>query len=345
MLFRLAGSAYDNRLCTLENVSFMSRSLQQLLLQARSAVEMAPDHIENWLMLAKFQQLQKLYAEAICSLEQGWARAAEQQRLALYLVIGERLLELYKLQGRGEEMALVARRLLANSELMALGMDRGTIHLKLAEYYRAASQSESALVHGGLALQLSAEQGDRYQEGEACFVLGRLYNRSQQIDQAEDYFTRALRIASELHQAVRMANLYSALANIAQQRERWDDAESMRRNAIRIGELLEHKAGLASDNANLGVTLMKQDKLKEAQGAFEKSLSLYKTLDNRKAEANQRMNLGIVLTHRNVLDEAEEQLQKGWGLYHLLDDAAGQQRATDLLVNLALLQKPFATLQ
>lgn len=323
----------------------MTRTVVDCLNTARAAVELAPEHVENWLSLGRFCLLNNQPDEARRSFEQGWAAAADQQRWALYISLGEELVELYQKQGRAREFVMAAQRILHRPGLDDYGLSSEPLMLKLTQYFLATGSLQVASQYGNMALKSSRAMLDRASEGEAHFLLAQVSRRDKQLEQAEQHFRQALEIASELHQAARIANLYGALASLYQHQARWDEAEHMRRQAVKIGKLLKQKAGLASDLSHLGVVQLKQEKLTDARTSLEESLQLYRQLENLRGEADQLANLGIIATLEKDLPEAEQHLQRSWQLYEQLEYAPGSRHVTDLMVNLAQLQRPLMTLQ
>lgn len=323
----------------------MTRTVADCLKSAHFAVKQAPEHVENWLSLAQLQQCMKQSGPASCSFEQALAAAADQQRWALYMTAAEHLLELYQRRGRSQEFVLLCQRLLRQPELSLYGLCAESILLKLGQFYLARGPHSLALHYLNQGLTLAQQQLDQISCGEAHFLLGQVLRKLEQPDQAEDHFRQALQIATELKQAARMANLYSVLARFYQQREQWEDAETMQGKSIEIGKLIKQQAGVASGLSNLGIMQMKQDRLTEAQQSFNEALALYRSLENANGEADQLTNLGILATMGNRLEEAEQNLQQAWQHYQALDLTPRVEQVTQLLINLAQLQKPHVTLQ
>ncbi|MCV6589835.1 MAG: tetratricopeptide repeat protein [Marinobacterium sp.] len=323
----------------------MSRTLKASLLHARLMVRQAPDHVENWLALGRLLQLEQHNKEAVSVLEQAWARAADQQRWALYLSIAEALINLYQQLGRAEEFVLAITRVLAQPAMEAQGLDTGALRLRLGQFYLSRRDYPLALYHLRQALQYARQQHDPLALGEAYFLLGQLFRWQQQLERAEEHFRSALELATEQQQAARMANLYGALAGLLQKQERWKEAEAMQHNAVKIGRLLKQQAGLAQSLGSLGALQLQQEAYGKARKHLEESLTLYCKLENRRGEADQRTNLGIIASHGNELDEAETHLQQAWRLYQQLGFDVGVERTTSLLLQLAQLQRPDAVLQ
>lgn len=323
----------------------MTRTVVDCLKTARLAAKQAPDHVENWLALGQLYQLDEQLDEARRSFEQGWAAAADQQRWSLYVTLAERLMDLYQQQGRNREFVMVGQRILRQSWLEPYGLQPEAVLLRLAQYFLAVKNMSAALHYAGQALVLAENLRDHQTGGDANFVMGQVFRHQSQLDRAESHFHKALEIAGKQQNAARMANLYSVLASIHQQREEWAEAEEMQNKGIRIGKLLKQQAGLASDYANLAISQLKQQRLKEARENLTEALTLYRSLDNPRGEADQLANLGIVATLEEKLDEADVSLQQAWQLYHQIDYRRGIEQVTRLLVDLAQLQRPSATLQ
>jgi|GEM_PF-3088189 len=323
----------------------MTRTVADCLKSALLSVKQAPEHVENWLSLAQLQQCMSQPELSSRSFEQALAAAADQQRWALYLTAAESLLELYQHRGRSQEFVLLCLRLLQQSELSQYGFCPETVLLKLGQFYLASGSYSVALHYLKRALILAEQQLDQNSCGEAHFLLGQVLRKLERQDRAESHFRQALQIASELKQAARMANLYSVLARFYQQREQWQDAQTMQAKSVEIGKLIKQQAGVASGLSNLGIVQMKQDHLKDARQSFKESLELYRSLGNPDGEADQLTNLGILATLDNQLDEAEQQLQQAWQHYQARGLQPRIEQVTQLLVNLAQLQKPHATLQ
>ncbi len=323
----------------------MTRTVADCLKSAQLAVKQAPEHIENWLSLGQFQQLMEQTGPATRSFEQAWAAAADQQRWALYLTAAEQLLELYQRQGRRQEFVMACLRLLKQPWLDSYGFCAETVLLKLGQFYLTRGPHGVALHYLKQALAQAEQQLDKVNCGEAHFLLGQVLRKLEQFDQAEEHFRLALKIASELKQAARMANLYSVLARFYQQREQWQDAETMQAKSIEIGKLLKQQAGVASGLSNLGIVQMKQEHLLQARQSFTEALELYRSLENTAGEADQLTNLGILATLESQLEDAERYLQQAWQHYQTLALPPRIEQVTQLLVNLAQLQKPHATLQ
>ena len=87
-----------------------------------------------------------------------------------------------------------------------------------------------------------------------------------------------------------------------------------------------------------------QDRWQEAGESFERSLAIYQAMDNCRGEADQHTNLGILRALEGALSDAEQNLQRAFTLYGSLELPDQLARVTELLINLAQLQQPHATL-
>ncbi|MCI5126014.1 MAG: tetratricopeptide repeat protein [Candidatus Electrothrix sp. AR5] len=141
--------------------------------------------------------------------------------------------------------------------------------------------------------------------------LGKLFNRTGELAQAEEIFRKVLALGEAHQNQEKQAVAYGNLGNMHYIRSDLGKAEEMHKKALALHESLGNNAGMAINYGNLGEIYRIHGELDKAEEMHWKALEFDKALGNKKGMAYQYGNLGnVYYTQRGELDRAEEMYSK-----------------------------------
>lgn len=173
--------------------------------------------------------------------------------------------------------------------------DIAWLHTRLAEYNQALSECKEILK--------KKDQLSRIVLSDAYTVMGVVYLRLGNLDDAESHIKRALKIRQSVGDKRRIAACYIDLAISYQTRFNVNMCEKFNNQALRLCEEIGYQQGVLLIYNNLGVLYANYD-LTKAEEYYVKALKQAKLIGAKRTVVYLHNNLGAIEFNRLMLDEA-----------------------------------------
>ncbi len=184
------------------------------------------------------------------------------------------------------------------------------------------------------SLEYSEHAGDRNTQAAAENLLGGIYWRQRDLDQALKYTGLAMDFWQEIGYSWGVAVTLSNLGILEVLTGRWADANELITKSLKMRQEMGDVEGVAVNNLNLGFLSLDMGSFEVAENYFQCSLSISRPFRINFPAANSCLGLARCLIAQGRLDDVESVLQEGMRL-------ASEINARDVLSELHRAQAEY----
>ncbi len=182
--------------------------------------------------------------------------------------------------------------------------------LVLSDSLRMRGMLKQSLEKAELALSLSIQAKDLYQEAKAMSTLGVVYTLLGDYQQALNYCTKALALDEELGHNVGVARDRGNLGVIYQNLADYPLAAEYQKQALAINREIGAKDGIARNNTNLGIVYRSMGNYDVSMAHYIEALSISEELKDIPSICQLNGNIGGLYYALGSYDKALEYLYK-----------------------------------
>jgi CHAT domain-containing protein/tetratricopeptide (TPR) repeat protein len=190
------------------------------------------------------------------------------------------------------------------------------------------TQQDNAIDTFRKAVRLSHSAGDRSQEAESLYWLGRALSRAAQYEEARSRLLDAAQIFREHgHDELALLTTYDALGPVyGHIGEKWDGLPFHVR-AYELWKRAHDRRGQSDMLGKIGSLQLSKGNAQGALAAFQEALSLRRALGDRQAEAAALEDIGKLYQVQGDFGRAVEINQRGLALREVIGDRRGEASA------------------
>ena len=182
--------------------------------------------------------------------------------------------------------------------------------LVLSDSLRMRGMLKQSLEKAELALTLSIQAKDVYQEAKAMSTLGVVYTLLGDYQQALNYCRKALAIDEELGSSAGMARDFGNLGIIYQNLGDYSLAVEYHNQALAINREIGAKDGIAGNSSNLGTVYRRMGNYDSSMAYFLEALSICEELEDTSFICMLNGNIGNLYYSLGSYDKALEYLSE-----------------------------------
>lgn len=167
-----------------------------------------------------------------------------------------------------------------------------------------------ALEYSEQARKAAQQLGDKQGQADALRILGAVYYKQGNYDNAVHNYFDALKIYEEIDAKSNIARTWNELGITYALRSNYRQALESYHKALQIYTLIGNKSGYANTLSNLADLYLEQDSTEQAIRYFKEAISIWQELGDMRAIAPTLNGMGLLYLSEGLFPEALESLHK-----------------------------------
>ncbi|MFX0095012.1 MAG: tetratricopeptide repeat protein [Candidatus Hodarchaeota archaeon] len=177
------------------------------------------------------------------------------------------------------------------------------------------------------ALETSVAKNDLKSRGDIFVLLGMIYRKRGEPDQASNYFNKAIKIAESICNDRILAEALRGKGVIQEMQGDYQEALQLYTQSLRLFHNIRDKTGIADVFNNIGIIFKSRGEYEAALEAFRSSVSIHEDLDNRIELGRCLNNIANIYRAKGDYEDALTEAQRAFALFQSQNYLVGRAAA------------------
>ena len=179
----------------------------------------------------------------------------------------------------------------------------GMLYIEFSDY-------EEAIVAFMDARRIATDNDNLFLEGNVLIKLGLVFQKLEQLDDADELFNEAIGIWNEIKDTLKLSETYFFIAELEKYKGELDESLLIHQKSLEMAQIVNYEVGLAKSYYSIGKIYELKDEFILAESHYKKSLSLYKQISDRHGMAMVLNELGNYYLKIDEMGKARNHLNE-----------------------------------